>query len=108
MPPLSPPLSSMPSLFRQVKTTAPKRYVVRPPQGCIAPGQQAAIKLTMVQKDAEGLWRERAEDEARGVPELKSDDKFLVQTAAVSQQFYTDEIQGADEGNSEGTGISGL
>ena len=39
----------------QVKTTAPKRYVVRPPQGVILPGMSAKITLTMVGKDAESL-----------------------------------------------------
>jgi hypothetical protein len=55
----------------QVKTTAPKRYVVRPPQGCIEPGKSAVIKMSMVSKDSEQLWRDASEEKAKGIVELK-------------------------------------
>jgi len=78
---------------QKVKTTAPKRYVVRPPQGCIEPGQEASIKLTMVQKDAENLWREAEEE--RG--ELNCEDKFLVQTSVVDSDYFKTELMNKDD-----------
>jgi hypothetical protein len=83
--------------FVQVKTTAAKRYVVRPPQGYIEPGQQAIIKLIIVQKDAESLWQDRMDGKARGEGELKCDDKFLVQTTVVSAAFCKAELADKDD-----------
>jgi len=77
----------------KVKTTAPKRYVVKPPQGCIEPGQVAVIKLTMVGKDANALWAEALDSGG----EVKSDDKFLVQTCLVSSKFYFEELADQDD-----------
>lgn len=72
--------------------------MVRPPQGCIEPGQDANIKLTMVAKDAESLWREASDDKARGqIGELKCDDKFLVQTTVVSAALYKAELADKDD-----------
>ena len=45
----------------KVKTTKPKRYVVRPPQGIVLPEQGAEIMLTMVPGDANALWHEANE-----------------------------------------------
>jgi hypothetical protein len=42
----------------KVKTTKPKRYVVRPPQGIVLPDGTADIQLTMVPGDASSLWAE--------------------------------------------------
>ena len=84
----------------KVKTTAPKRYVVRPPQGCLASGGSGSIKLSIVAKDSEALWRESA-------AEAKIDDKFLVQTAVVTNEYYYDNLKGLDE-KAVGAVLTGL
>jgi len=81
----------------KVKTTAPKRYVVRPPQGVVEPGQKTSIKLTMVAKDAEALWRDASDDKAKGMGDPKSDDKFLVQTTVLTEKYFLEELKGQDE-----------
>ena len=45
-------------IIYKVKTTKPKRYVVRPPQGVVLPGEKAEIFLTMVPADALKLWND--------------------------------------------------
>jgi len=77
----------------KVKTTAPKRYIVRPPQGVVLPGQEGSITLAMVKEDAAMLWREQLETGG----DVRSDDKFLVQTAEVSREYYDAELAGRDE-----------
>ena len=75
----------------QVKTTAPKRFVVRPPQGHIMPGASQRITLTMVPKEAIELQRKYhagQEEEAK--------DKFLVQTASLTGDFYEEHLQDRD------------
>lgn len=78
----------------KVKTTQPKRYVVRPPQGCVLPGNRETINLSMVTKDSEALWAKAAAD--KGIV-AKSEDKFMVQAAVVSQEYYNEFLDDRDE-----------
>jgi outer membrane murein-binding lipoprotein Lpp len=66
---------------QQVKTTQPRRYLVRPNQGVIAPGGSEVVQILLVEKDKTMLLQsystmgETALDHCR--------DKFLVQSIAV-------------------------
>lgn len=76
----------------KVKTTAPKRFVVRPPQGHIMPESTQRITLTMVPKEASLLqtkYQSGQEEEAK--------DKFLVQTATLSADFYKEHLEARDK-----------
>ena len=53
-------------IIYKVKTTKPKRYVVRPPQGVILPGEKAEIFLTMVPADALKLWNDAVNQSRSG------------------------------------------
>jgi len=86
-------LSAESYVVYKVKTTAPKRYVVRPPQGFVRPGQEASIKVTMVKEDAADLWKNGRQSDG----DVNSEDKFLVQTALVNQEFFVNELSGGDE-----------
>lgn len=70
----------------KVKTTAPKRYIVRPPQGFVRPGETASILLSMVQRDADNLWKDAV---ATNGEQVKCDDKFQVQFAVIPNEFYS-------------------
>lgn len=51
----------------------------------------------MVGKDADALWREAADNNAKGGSDLKSDDKFLVQTTVLDEAYFMNELKGQDE-----------
>lgn len=85
--------SQQPVIYK-VKTTAPKRYVVKPPQGVVMPGQRARIMLTMVVKDAVDLLNKSN----RGLPmEDEMKDKFLVQSAAITDAYYKEHLADKDD-----------
>jgi len=66
----------------QVKTTQPRRYLVRPNQGLIAPGKKETVTILLVEKDKNSLL---ASFESLGPAALAHcKDKFLVQSVAVS------------------------
>lgn len=44
-------LVRVPLFYAQVKTTAPKRYLVKPNQGVVAPGQTDRIQIQIVPKE---------------------------------------------------------
>ncbi len=63
----------------KVKTTQPRRYIVRPNQGLIDAGKAVNISFTMNPKDCDDLIKEGLED---------SGDKFLVQNIQVTANFF--------------------
>lgn len=69
----------------KVKTTQPRRYLVRPNQGIVAPGSSATISILLVEKDRQVLW---STYERLGQSALDhSKDKFLVQSCQVLDEF---------------------
>lgn len=70
LPPLDlafPQNTSNEKVLFSVKTTAPTKYAVRPPQGVIAPGSGASVVILMSNKKAPEVFG------------LQKMDKFLVQ-----------------------------
>jgi len=76
----------------KVKTTQPRRYLVRPNQGVVSPGGSEQVSIMLVEKDKQVLLQSF---DRLGQSALDhSKDKFLVQSCAVSKDFakrYTDE-----------------
>jgi MSP (Major sperm protein) domain len=68
----------------QVKTTQPRRYLVRPNQGLIQPGQAAIVQIMLVDKDKHQLLESYKSLGRAALDQCK--DKFLVQSVAVSRQ----------------------
>ncbi|KAL7500315.1 hypothetical protein ACHAWT_010481 [Skeletonema menzelii] len=69
----------------KVKTTQPRRYLVRPNQGIVAPNSSETVTIILVGKDREVLW---SSYERLGQSALDhSKDKFLVQSCEVSNEF---------------------
>ena len=68
-----------------MKTTQPRRYLVRPNQGLVAPGTSEVVTILLVEKDKQVLLQSY---DRLGQSALDhSKDKFLVQSVAVSQDF---------------------
>lgn len=69
----------------KIKTTQPRRYLVRPNQGIVAPGGSETITIVLVEKDKHQLLQQfmRIGQEALA----HSKDKFLVQSCTVDQEF---------------------
>jgi len=69
----------------KVKTTQPRRYLVRPNQGIIAPNKSETVSILLVAKDKQSLIQSF---DRLGPSALEhSKDKFLVQSCIVSQDF---------------------
>ncbi|KAL7479858.1 hypothetical protein ACHAW6_005577 [Cyclotella cf. meneghiniana] len=69
----------------KVKTTQPRRYLVRPNQGIVSPNSSETISILLVDKDRQVLW---STYERLGQSALDhSKDKFLVQSCVVSDEF---------------------
>jgi vesicle-associated membrane protein-associated protein A len=68
-----------------VKTTQPRRYLVRPNQGLIAPRSSETLSILLVDKDKQTLLH--AYDRLGQSALDHSKDKFLVQSCAVSTDF---------------------
>jgi hypothetical protein len=68
-----------------VKTTQPRRYLVRPNQGLIAPGGSETISILLVEKDKQILLQSYERLGQSGLDHSK--DKFLVQSCVVSSAF---------------------
>ena len=67
-----------------MKTTQPRRYLVRPNQGLIAPGAVEKISILIVEKDKNQLLNQY---ESLGTAALDNcKDKFLVQSVAVTTE----------------------
>jgi predicted amidohydrolase len=65
----------------QVKTTKPRRYLVRPNQGLVEVGKSTDVTVILQQKDCEELIQSQASL-------TDSTDKFLVQSAVVADNFF--------------------
>lgn len=73
------------NLAFKVKTTQPRRYLVRPNQGIVAPNSSETVSILLVDKDRQVLW---STYDRLGQSALDhSKDKFLVQSCAVSKEF---------------------
>jgi len=75
------PGTAAPAAYK-IKTTAPKRYLVRPNQGLLAPGGAQTVDIILVERDHIAL----RDDSAKGA-EAEEKDKFLVQTTAVQSDL---------------------
>eukprot|EP00934_Nitzschia_sp_Nitz4_P001693 Nitzschia sp. Nitz4//scaffold141_size107518//78467//79507//NITZ4_004288-RA/size107518-augustus-gene-0.96-mRNA-1//-1//CDS//3329536324//1693//frame0 len=73
------------SIAFKVKTTQPRRYLVRPNQGLIAPNGSEAISILLVEKDKKTLLQSYERLGQSGLDNSK--DKFLVQSCAVGAAF---------------------
>lgn len=81
----NPALSNNTHTQKQVKTTQPRRYLVRPNQGIVTPNSTETISILLVDKDRQVLY---STYERLGQSALDhSKDKFLVQSCAVSEDF---------------------
>jgi len=69
----------------KVKTTQPRRYLVRPNQGLIAPGTHETISILLVEKDKQVLLQNYDRLGQSGLDNSK--DKFLVQSCTVDSSF---------------------
>lgn len=69
----------------KVKTTQPRRYLVRPNQGLIAPGTSETISILLVEKDKQVLLQSYERLGQSGLDHSK--DKFLVQSCTVDKSF---------------------
>lgn len=69
----------------KVKTTQPRRYLVRPNQGLIAPGTSETISILLVEKDKQVLLQSYQRLGQSGLDHSK--DKFLVQSRTVDNSF---------------------
>lgn len=69
----------------KVKTTQPRRYLVRPNQGIIAPHKSETVSILLVAKDKQSLLQSYDRLGASALEHSK--DKFLVQSCVVSQDF---------------------
>jgi len=69
----------------KVKTTQPRRYLVRPNQGLIAPGTSETISILLVEKDKQVLLQNYDRLGQSGLDHSK--DKFLVQSCTVDSAF---------------------
>lgn len=69
----------------KVKTTQPRRYLVRPNQGLIAPGSSETISILLVEKDKQLLLSSYERLGQSGLDHSK--DKFLVQSCTVDKSF---------------------
>mmetsp|Transcript_20599 Transcript_20599/g.34131 ORF Transcript_20599/g.34131 Transcript_20599/m.34131 type:complete len:321 (-) Transcript_20599:198-1160(-) len=69
----------------KVKTTQPRRYLVRPNQGLVAPNSSESISILLVEKDKQVLLQSF---DRLGQSALDhSKDKFLVQSCAATMDF---------------------
>lgn len=72
----------------KVKTTQPRRYLVRPNQGIVSPGKSESVTILLVEKDKQVLLQSF---DRLGQSALDhSKDKFLVQSCVVDDKFAKD------------------
>lgn len=69
----------------KVKTTQPRRYLVRPNQGIVEPGSSEAITILLVEKDKQSLLQSFNRLGQSALDHSK--DKFLVQCCPIDQAF---------------------
>jgi hypothetical protein len=73
--------------YIQVKTTQPRRYLVRPNQGLIGPGGSETVQIILVEKDKASLLQSYQRLGQSALDHSK--DKFLVQSCTVPDSFTT-------------------
>jgi len=86
----------------KVKTTQPRRYLVRPNQGIVAPNSTETVSILLVEKDKQILLQSY---DRLGQSALDhSKDKFLVQSCAAPDEFASlyDKEKRGDEQKSDG------
>ena len=71
----------------KVKTTQPRRYLVRPNQGIIAPGGTETINILLVEKDKQVLLQSYDRIGPQALDHSK--DKFLIQSCVAPAAFAT-------------------
>jgi len=87
----------------KVKTTQPRRYLVRPNQGIVAPGKTESVTILLVEKDKQVLLQSF---DRLGQSALDhSKDKFLVQSCVVLDQFASDYILEKSKISEVGTNV---
>jgi len=83
----------------KVKTTQPRRYLVRPNQGVVAPGKSETVTIILVEKDKQVLLQSF---DRLGQSALDhSKDKFLVQSCIVADDFAKDYVTKKESISSE-------
>jgi len=85
----------------KVKTTQPRRYLVRPNQGIVSPGKSETVTILLVEKDKQVLLQSY---DRLGQSALDhSKDKFLVQSCVVSDEFAQDYVMEKEKINDNGS-----
>ncbi|KAL9189949.1 hypothetical protein ACHAXT_009624 [Thalassiosira profunda] len=69
----------------KVKTTHPRKYLVRPNEGILAPGSSTTVSILLKDKDRQALWS--TFDRLGQLALDDSKDQFLVVSGAVSYEF---------------------
>lgn len=87
----------------QVKTTQPRRYLVRPNQGLIHPGGTESVQILLVEKDKNSLLQSYNRLGQAALDHSK--DKFLVQSCVVTADFVADYGSSADEAYDKLSGL---
>jgi VAMP-associated protein involved in inositol metabolism len=83
----------------KVKTTQPRRYLVRPNQGIVAPGSTETINIVLVEKEKQILLQSF---DRLGQSALDhSKDKFLVQSCVVDESFAKNYLSQKDSLNDD-------
>jgi MSP (Major sperm protein) domain len=80
-----------------VKTTQPRRYLVRPNQGLIAPGATEKVAIMLVEKDKNSLLQSYERLGQSALDHAK--DKFLVQSCTVPDSFSAKYMDTKNRGN---------
>jgi vesicle-associated membrane protein-associated protein A len=94
------PENSKSHIAFKVKTTQPRRYLVRPNQGVVSPGKSESVTIILVEKDKQVLLQSF---DRLGQSALDhSKDKFLVQSCIVPDDFAQDYISKKDSISSSG------
>ncbi|CAM9608438.1 unnamed protein product, partial [Scytosiphon promiscuus] len=75
--------SSEVTIAFKVKTTEPRRYLVRPNQGLVGPGESESVNVFLIEKECNQLVREGMRNPTSLA---KVSDKFLVQTAGLGDR----------------------
>jgi MSP (Major sperm protein) domain len=96
------PSSYVPCLL-QVKTTQPRRYLVRPNQGLIRPGGTESVQILLVEKDKNSLLQSYSRLGQAALDHSK--DKFLVQSCVVAPDFVADYGSSAEEAYDKLSGL---
>jgi len=80
----------------KVKTTQPRRYLVRPNQGLIPPGASEKVAILLVEKDKDSLLQSYERLGQSALDHAK--DKFLVQSCSVPESFSSGFMESKDKG----------